>query len=556
MSGHFSLQELSAVDLSSAITDDTITETLHFFEQEHPRLFLALAHHRTTRNTPLDFVDRPWLHDIFLDNSPEIIIQKASQISISETMLCELLAQAKQGRAVMYVMPTDAIIYDFTPRRIDRLIDRVPYYRAHCGQSRKASDTKRQKTLFGIDCNFCGTNSVLNFYEKPCDVLIIDEYDKCDQNNIRFAYDRLESAKSNIVRIIGNPTESGKLINAKFMESTAQEWFVRCEHCGEKQELDWFNNVVRRIDERRYELRDAKSDEPTTVCVKCEKRINRLAVGEWVAAHPDNIPSGYHCSSIFGNPRSDTIKRLFNLFVDGLGNPTIMQQFYNNRLGLPYNAEGTKIDEELLRACVVGGYVMPHTSSQGAICGVDIGNQLHVTISDSYTVNDVVRDRYLFIGSLVSYEDLAAVCARYNVVCGVMDAGPEIHEPRKFVRSAPGAWYLCRYNLNDKVKQGAKCNYQNMIVDHASRSASVNRTESLDETLSNYIGGLMILPSDYATIDGGQFVRQMSMPTRIKEERPDGTFRYIWTKGEDHYRHSDNYRHIAKKIRGGHSLVL
>lgn len=506
------------------------------------------------------FNDRLWLIDIYFDNSEQIVIQKSSQISITEMMLCELFAQAYQGRAVLYVLPTDILVYGFTPRRIDNLIGRVKLYRDSCGNTRKASDSKKQKTLFGVDCNIVGANSDLNFYEKPCDVLIIDEHDKCDQDNLKIAWDRLESAKQNIVRIIGNPTFTGVGINERFEDSDHKEWLIRCDACGEWQPFDWFKNVVRKIDDKHYELRDnsfrgleENSDgDASVLCRRCDKPIDRLKDGRWVAKHPGREISGYHASSIFGNPRPGTILRLYQQFTAGLTNPTAMQLFYNNRLGLPYDAEGTKIDAALLRACADAEYSMPLKHDGPCVAGVDIGNQLHVTITE----NHKGKERYVFIGCLASYDELRQVVDRFNVRMGVMDAGPEIHEPRKFVRETPGAWYLCRYNLNDKLRQGAKCNYGNMFVDHKSRSISVNRTESLDESMENYVSQSAILPGNYATLDGGEFVKQMMMPTRVKEERPDGTFRYIWTKGVDHYRHSDNYRNVGvKMLRGQGGLV-
>ena len=552
---------MPSVDVSpSAITDEVEQQLFDFLRDNHPRLWLAKYFHQSTRKTPLYLHDREWLIPIYLDKSPQMIIQKASQISVTETMLCEMFAQARDGKAVLYVLPTDAIVYGFTPRRIDSVIGRVEYYRKNCKTSYKASDSKKQKTLFGTDCNIVGSNSDLNFYEKPCDVLIIDEHDKCVQDNLLIAWDRLESSTSPQIRIIGNPTLSDRGINKRyFNDSDCKEWFIRCEHCGKAQTLDWFENVVEKTDNGQYKFRHLAAvgggEYASAVCRHCSKPIDRLSRGEWVAAYPGREWSGYHASSIFGNPRPDTLNRLMVNFLNGLKNPTAMQLFYNNRLGLPYDAEGTKISDKLMRECVDPEYAMPLKSDNPTVCGVDIGNQLHTTISEAVKVDTCYRDRYVFVGSIGSYEELRHICVRYNVACGVMDAGPEIHEPRRFVRETPGAWYLCRYNLNDKVKQGAKANYGNMLVDHRSRSVSVNRTESLDETLSNYISGLMVLPANYAALDNGEFVKQMSMPTRIKEERPDGTFRYIWTKGEDHYRHSDNYRHIAKKIRGGGAMI-
>ena len=50
----------------------------------HPRLFLAVFHHRTTRGEVMDFVERPFLVPIYKDKSDQIVVQKCSQIGMTD----------------------------------------------------------------------------------------------------------------------------------------------------------------------------------------------------------------------------------------------------------------------------------------------------------------------------------------------------------------------------------------------------------------------------------------------------------------------------------------
>lgn len=229
-----------------------------------------------------------------------------------------------------------------------------------------------------------------------------------------------------------------------------------------------------------------------------------------------------------------------------IADPTKLQHFYNKILGVPYSAHGSKISMEVLESCIDPNYAMTAFTANGTVAGVDLNLGLHTVIYDVSTGREVP----VWIGQCVSYADLDEKCKRYGVVAGVMDAGPEIHAPREFVREHPG-WYLCRYNLSEKMRTEKTSQFQDMVVDDDSRSVSVNRTESLDGMFAAFKMGMVVVPSNYLFIDEGNYVKQMMMPTRVKEIRPDGTAKYVWTKGIDHFFHASNYAHIAGRLIGG-----
>ena len=505
----------------------------------------------------MDFISRPWLIDLYKDHSSYIVIKKASQVCISEWAFCEFFNQAMQKHPVIYILPTDRIVYEVTPRRIDKLIERVSFYQANCSRHPKHSDTKSQKKLFTTDCHIVGANQVLNFFEKAVDVLIFDELDKCDQNNLIFAMDRLGSAQGSLIRKLGNPTESNFGIDAEYEASDKKQWHIKCEHCGEWQPLDWFQNIVRQEDDGHFVplSDDDGGKDLVPLCHHCKKSLNRLADGEWVAELTERGISGRHVSKLFAKMGNDTLglpplRSLFKTFTESRGNPSKEQHFWNNDLGLAYNASGSKITEQTLAACCDLKYEMP-AKAEGTIAGVDIGNRLHLHISK---IEDGKRKK-VFVSILGDYQELHHTCERFGVQVGIMDAGPEIHEPRQFVRAHSG-WYLCRYNREDKMRLTGKNRYQDMDIDYVARTISINRTESLDCSFEDYVDNRIVLPFNYQSLDNGDFVKQMCMPTRLRQERPDGTFRHIWTKGEDHHRHADNYEAIAARISAGSSNMI
>ncbi len=539
---------VSAVDVVGLYPHVLITE---------PRLAFGVYHHRATNGEPLESLSqRPWWANPFVDHSDTIILKKASQIGATEFMLCEMFSLAMQGVPGLYVLPTDRWRNEFVANRVDKLINRVPWYSANCesvGSHKKDIQARGMKTLFGSTWKFAGSNQVRNFFEIPVGALIIDENDQCDQQNLVYARDRLGAASRPIVRILGNPTIGGYGIDAKFADSNKNYWWTKCDKCGEFQRLDWFTHFIEQGANGRPILRDSREDgDACPICSHCSEPFNRCGEGEWRAENPASKIAGYQLSRLFADSRTGlpVIRDLFVEWIAAQSNMTALQRFYNNILGETFEASGVKITEATLAGCVDPAW-LPMAPNGTRVCGADIGLGLHTIIYE-------VRDGKLwqvFAGVCSDYADLARCADAHGATVGVLDAGPEIHAPREFVRGRSG-WYLCRYNLSDKLVAGKKTSHKDMHVDWVEKAVSVNRTESLDGLLADYQNGLMVLPAHYQAIEGGVFARQMKVPTRVREDRPDGTFRYVWTKGEDHFFHASNYARIAARIHNAGNMIL
>lgn len=499
----------------------------------------------------MTFDRRLWLESIYCDNAKKIVIQKASQIGITEWMLTELFCLAKVGVSGMYVLPTKDWRNTFVPNRIDKAIQYVDEYRANCNTGYKDAHNKGMKTLYGRNWKFVGANAVNDFYEFPAGAILIDERDRCDSNNLVYAFDRLGAAEDPIVRIIGNPTIEGFGVAHEYDQSDQRSWLVKCEHCGEWQPLDWFVNVVEQLDDGTFRAIDSSFHSPSrgnggdmrAYCRRCKKSIERLAAGEWVAKHPDIETHGYQVSKIFGDPRSrDVIAEMYKEFIASQANPTALQRFYNNILGVPYEAAGAKINDSMLQACAVD-YEMPPMAT-GTIAGVDVGSILHVHIS---TITPDGKRRKIFIGTTPSFDGLSFLCKQYGITRGVIDAMPETHACKEFVRSHPG-WLMCYYRPSEDKKLSVQADYVNAVV-------QVDRTESLDSGFAAVTGQQLEIPLAWRQLDNGDFAKQMKAPTRIYDEDRG---RFIWDEGgqADHHRHADNYELIAAKLGAGIDLLV
>ena len=516
--------------------------------QYYPRWAVGTEHHKTTKGDKMNFDRRPWATQLWCDNSPDIVLVKSSQIGATEWLICDMMVEAASNREGIYILPTDKWRNEFVPRRIDKTIARVPLYRDHTSTEKKDSDMKSQKRFFGRSWRFVGANSDKNFYEAPADTLIFDEFDKCDQNNLIYAYDRLGASDNPKTRIVGNPTMPGFGIDAKFDQSDKKQWFVLCSHCNERQQLDWFVNVVRRDDDGSFVLRDSSfhvssntgsGGDADMYCRRCSKSIDRLMDGEWVAEYLDNKVSGYQVSKLFGDARTrPVIAEMFDEFIDAQANAGNLQRFYNNVLGVPYEAAGSRITGEMLDNCVSN----ESASRSSVIGGVDVGGRLHVVLRDS-------DRRPVFIGTVADFDELDFVVKSHNCQGGVIDALPETHSVKSFCATHPG-WYACRYGANDPKTMRPK-------VNHINRTVDTGRTESLDALYADLHEQRIGMSPDWRSIDNGDYSKQMQAATRVLDESKNPP-RYVWDEGAkaDHYHHAENYCAIAARLNTGVSVTL
>ncbi len=508
-----------------------------YYRRVSPRAWLGVRYHRTHRGTRIDFAGREWARRLWADESREIVIKKSSQCGISEWAICEMLSRAMNGFGSFYVLPTDHLAGMFVNNRINQSIVRTRLYRQ--GILRGDAKSVFLKHMFGSAIKFAGSKTRTNFHEFVTDTVLVDELDLCDQENLNLAPDRLGASKDPRIRRFGNPTIRGFGIDEAYFQSDQKAWHIKCESCGEFQTLDWFVNFVGQVGSSSYELLDldwtpGSGRDIQAICRNCGRALDRLTKGEWVAANPTSSVSGYHVSKLFADSRShDVMSALWGAFQESVSNPSKLQRFYNNDLGVAFEAPGAKISESVLAGCAGDG-VMP-SGVVSCVAGVDVGARLHVHISELKEGRRVKR----FVGTVGNFSELDFICRQHRVRKGVIDAMPETHKAREFVTAHHG-WLMCFYG---EVMKG------DYTLNREDRTITIGRTESLDASFETYSGGRVVLPRAWRQLDGGDFVSQMVAPTRIYDDKRQ---RYVWNEAgrPDHHRHADNYEYIAALLCG------
>lgn len=456
----------------------------------------------------------------------------------------------------MFILPTEPIRNRVISGRIDKMVSKVPLYRENIGRLRKDVDSKSLKSVFGTTWNYVGSQSPENFYEFDADIIIVDEYNRCDQVNLLLAAERTGAARYDRFIYVGNPSLPGWGIDGQFDLSTMNRWLIKCDSCNAWQALDWFENFIDQRDDGTYFLRstsrlDSTGGDASAVCRSCHKDLDRLKRGAWVPEYPERDIAGFHVTKLFGLPGTDfpgqerpIILELFEIWKNAQANQTALELFYNNQLGITYSAKGNYLSLDLMAECADENYSLP-AKAKNTIAGMDVGKVHHLHISEVVTdENGRRRRKKVFVGFAQDWEDAQRIIDLYGADHGVVDAQGEIHAPREWVQNNPG-WVMCWYS------RGAESVKDEASIDYGKNAVKCNRTESLDASYAAYSNGDVILPVDWQSLDGGDFVKQMQAPIRKFKESPgELKGRYIWDEGAkpDHHRHADNYELLAMAL--------
>lgn len=501
-----------------------------FLKDNRPTAWAALNHHRTHNNKPLTLQRRPFLKDIYLDNSNDKVVMKSTQCGLSEFLIVYAIMEAAQGRSLFYVLPSYDLVGRFVSNRFSRSVQFTPYYQHLMNDDtvKKRSDGVSLKHIGMGTIAFVGSGTPKPFTEFPADTIIVDELDQCNEANLAMGEERLSASEHKKRVKISNPTLVGFGIDYEFGKSDQRYWHIKCSSCGAFVKPDFFSHVVERVDEGTYALRDTEWQWDTPrdihmICDKCGKPFNRFNGGEWVKSNPRSLVTGFQVSKLFS--ANVTIREMVDRFNDGLTNPKKMERFYNGDLGFPFSDSGSKISFKMIADCSEPGYIMPDVSTEPCVMGVDVGNKIHVRISEILPTGKL---KAVYIGSVDGYDDIFELYRRYRIVFGVIDSMPEMRLSKKVCATMP-TMYRCFYGgKQDSVNPNTKV-------------VTVDRTSSLDRVREKLLTESIHYPENALQIP--EYGPQMISSTRVFDEKKGV---YEWRHSDaDHFLHAENYMWIA-----------
>lgn len=254
----------------------------------------------------------------------------------------------------MIVQPTDALSKRNSKMRIDPMIDATPRLREKISpqRSRDSGNTMLQKEFPGGVVVLSGANSAVGLRSMPVRNLFLDEVDAYPQDldgegsPVDLAKARTRTFARKKIFLVSTPTvKHTSVIEAEYLDSDQQKYYVPCPHCHHMQELV-FENL-------KWD-----DDDPDSVLYFCEgcgvgiedrhkgfmlKEKGYGGMAEWRATnleHKDPKKIGFHISSLYSPYGWYSWADVIRDYIKAEGNPTKMKTFRNTVLGLTYEEDG------------------------------------------------------------------------------------------------------------------------------------------------------------------------------------------------------------------------
>lgn len=479
-----------------------------------------------------------YLADIFDDLTPRVVIQKGAQVGATVmAMLRTLWFLDRRRKSAMYLFPTHRSADRFRRGRFTVLVGRSPSLRGRVKATRAPGHLRVGAAQF-----YChGARSRAELMSVPVAYLTLDERDELYRmaglegtpwSGVDLARQRLSGQAESWEVSLSTPTIPGHGIAAEFAKSDQRMFRVQCPHCERRTALEWPASVLGL---------DGPPRHARFCCPLCRTAWNdrerRAAVqaGQWQATNTGAEAHGYHLSQLL-SPVAKA-KRLVRQWQEGQGDPAALQVFHNAVLGVPYLADGARLETKYLEEAISrgGGMVMAE-SGVNTSAGVDVGPQLLHVVIVQRAINWC---RLLWAGVVPDWPDLERLIRQYGVRSYVIDAQPETHQARRLVNQIPGGW-LCYY----RTSLGAQ-----PCQDSSLNLLRVPRSETLDALYQTWKRGQVIAPGNLP----GEFADQLRSLVRVVrlDRRGQARVDYLEAGGPDHYAHAMNYALLAMALAGG-----
>lgn len=472
--------------------------SIHAWIQEHQI--------RNEAGNPIDFRDHLFLFDIYADNSAKLVCFKAAQIGFSTMAILKSLWLAKtQGLDIIYTMPTASDMKDFVGGKVNRLITQNPILLEYV----KDKDSIEQKQIGDSIIYYRSTWTERAAIAVSSDLNIHDEEDRSNQSVIQQYASRLQHSSRKWEWHFSNPSVEGNGVSRYWSLSDQKHWFITCGGCGREQYLSWPESIDTR--KRCYQ------------CKHCKRELTRdeRRVGRWVRKFKDREYSGYWISLLMAPwITADEIIKYHET--------KSAEYFSNFVLGLPYVGEGNQVTPDIIyRNCT------PEINAQErVVIGCDSGLKKHYVLGN--------KDGIFYAGITPTWETIEQLLAKYERSIAVIDALPDLTEPRRLREKYPGRVFLCHYARDRKTMQivrwGKNEELGNVVVD---------RNRGLQMVIDDFANKMV--PLQGTQDDWSEYQSHWATLYKLTEVDALGVPTFSWesSNGLDHFCHATLYWRVG-----------
>ena len=482
------------------------------------------------RNIPWNFSERMWQIKILEDQGSHIVVKKSAQVGLTTVYLCKTLHYLNYHAATaMYTLPRRDDISDFVNTTLNPIIDRSPHLQSIISDT----DSVRLKKfrVDGIESYFHLMEGSVEPRMIPVDVLTNDEIDRCDQNYLEIFRARLDASPNPKHFQFSTPTLPGFGVDRLYIDTTQNEWHVKCQSCNECQLLDWDINF-------------RQEPHPRYVCRKCEAELSPdvISSGQWIPLYPGKSVQGYHVTHMMM-----PISRPPKIMAAELNsNKMSKKNFYNLRLGIAFSSSVGSFTKELLQKKCFDSHHNPEIvplTGDTYFMGVDQGNDIHLVIGRlDGKIRRVIYGEKILFGSGDWAGKIIQLIRLFHVRFCVVDATPNTHDARRIWKE---------FFQEDRV---ALCHYSEIEEpirrDREDGKVHVSKTEMFDGLRAEVGDGAWKIWGRFEADDTtNKMVEHLANLRRDEREDLRGITKGIWVNvGPDHFGHAMNYLRIAMML--------
>lgn len=479
-----------------------------------------------------------YLRDPLNSMSGRVVIMKAAQVGATVmAMLRAMWFLHRRQRSAMYLFPTHRTADRFRRGRFSVMVQRSPEFR----ELVKATGAPGHSQV-GVAQFYChGARSRAELMSVPVAYLTLDERDELYRaaglqdtpwSAVDLARQRLAGQPDSWELSLSTPTIPGHGIAAEYDKSDQREFTVTCPLCSKRLAISWPSAILG-IDGKPYRARFG--------CMLCKRpwdekqRLSMTTNGTWLPRLRDCEASGYHLNQLL-SPVAQA-EKLVRQWQEAQGDPAALQVFHNAVLGVPYLAEGARLEMARIESAIArsDGARMA-SSGVNSFAGIDVGPQLlHVVMA----VVENGMCRIVWAGVALNWAELDRLLEAYQVRSYVVDSQPETHEARRLVERRSGGW-MCYYRTSMTSQPNR---------DTAQHIVRAPRSETLDNLYHAWNQEKVIAPVNLPV----EFADQLRSPVRVVrvDRRGQPRVDYLEAGGADHYAHAMNYCLMAMGMVGG-----
>lgn len=314
----------------------------------------------------------PYLRQIMDDLSArstvqEVVVMFGAQLGKSESGNNWLgyIIDNEPG-PVMCVQPTTDMAKRFSRQRIAPMLEETPVLRRKVRENRSRDDanTTLMKDFAGGVMVVSGANSAAGLRSMPVRYLFLDEIDAYpldvdgEGDPVALAEKRTSTfARRKVLKVSTPTTKDFSRIEAAYLQTNAQQYWVPCPHCGEHQVLTW--GAASEHGLKWNKLPDGTPDLASVhyVCQHCGGLIEEhhkpamLAAGQWRATRTASRPgkaTGYHLSALYAPLGWVSWADLVNQWAEASlaakqGDISKLKTFTNTVLAETWEEQGDKV---------------------------------------------------------------------------------------------------------------------------------------------------------------------------------------------------------------------